>query len=283
MSLKVLHKLLDERKGRVTFIGISNGSLDPAKMNRCAYLFRDDPSVTDLALTGRALFRDEILRKYANILAKIFLKVYEAQNRPFWDMREYYSLVKMLDENPIILSLPAEQARMIMSNFGGQAESLQVLNSFLQAFGSESVVKNLTLPDSIELIKENLQSNSSRFLMILTKNDAALSILFQRNILRHPSENIQSSGKEAQIIFGSDLDGDRQDACVTSDLHRIKLAMAQGNCVILIHDEHVYESCYDLFNQHWQQLGNTNTCNVGLWSKFTIVSRKRFFQTNIDC
>eukprot|EP01052_Picozoa_sp_SAG31_P002291 SAG31_NODE_80_length_27188_cov_42.623869_6_plen_567_part_00 len=51
LPLKVLHKVLDEAGKNESVVGISNWSLDPAKMNRAVHLYRPAPTVEDLALT----------------------------------------------------------------------------------------------------------------------------------------------------------------------------------------------------------------------------------------
>lgn len=51
LPLKVLHKVLDEG-GDQAVVGISNWSLDPAKMNRAVHLYRPAPTVEDLSATA---------------------------------------------------------------------------------------------------------------------------------------------------------------------------------------------------------------------------------------
>ena len=51
-------------------VGISNWSLDPAKMNRAAHLYRPAPTVQDLANTAEGMVRGANLKGYLQALAR---------------------------------------------------------------------------------------------------------------------------------------------------------------------------------------------------------------------
>ena len=53
--MKVLHKLLETPE--VSFIGLSNWNLDPAKMNRAIYLVRPETRSDDLISTASRIIR----------------------------------------------------------------------------------------------------------------------------------------------------------------------------------------------------------------------------------
>ena len=50
--MKVLHKILPQEE--IAIVGISNWTLDPAKMNRAVLLNRPDPTPADLEFTGNS-------------------------------------------------------------------------------------------------------------------------------------------------------------------------------------------------------------------------------------
>ena len=85
-------------------------------------------------------------------------------------------------------------------------------------------------------------STSARHLMLLTRNNAALSVVFDVGILAH---------RNTEVLFGSDFPADKTDLQALVNLQRIKNAMATGVTVVLVHCEALYESLYDLLNQHY--------------------------------
>jgi hypothetical protein len=98
LPLKVLHKLLDEAGDNESVVGISNWTLDPAKMNRAVHLFRPAPTVEDLALTAEGMVKSANLKGYLGALAKAYSAVYHAQSHAdFWGLREYYSTVRAIN------------------------------------------------------------------------------------------------------------------------------------------------------------------------------------------
>jgi len=93
------------------------------------------------------------------------------------------------------------------------------------------------------LVRANiLEPIAARHLMLLTRNNAALSLLLDRKILKQ---------HETEIIFGSDFPLDQTDLQVCLNIQRVKLCMAEGITVVLVHCESLYESLYDLLNQHY--------------------------------
>ena len=85
LPLKVLHKTLDEAGKNESVVGISNWSLDPAKMNRAVHLYRPAPTVEDLALTAEGMVKSVMVKGYLQAVAKAFYEVYASQQlADFW-------------------------------------------------------------------------------------------------------------------------------------------------------------------------------------------------------
>jgi hypothetical protein len=86
---------------KVSFVGISNWALDPAKMNRGILLSRGVPSQPDLIKIAKGICASdedalELMATVFNDLAKGYCHLYETQEREFFGLRDFYSLVKML-------------------------------------------------------------------------------------------------------------------------------------------------------------------------------------------
>lgn len=269
LPLKVLHKMFDEAGEGEGVVGISNWALDPAKMNRAVHLYRPAPSVEDLSLTAEGMVRSANLKGYLRSLAHAYNTTYQSQEHPdFWGLREFYSTVRAINvalsrlrsETGTVALNPDMLMWAVLRNFGGRPQEMEkVIGCF---FGELSMV----IPShwkSIEvekLISQNLCESEARHLMLLTRNNAALSLLLDKNILKQ--ENLE-------IIFGSDFplvsenypsfvivsnfefSQDQNDLQVCLNIQRVKLCMAAGITVVLVHCESLYESLYDLLNQHY--------------------------------
>ena len=61
--------------------------------------------------------------------------------------------------------------------------------------------------------------------MLLTKNNAALGLLFDCGILSH---------KNARVLFGSDFPLDQTDLQICLNIQRVKNCMAEGITTILV-------------------------------------------------
>ena len=117
----------------------------------------------------------------------------------------------------------------------------------------------------MDLIQQNIADPSSRHLMLLTENNAALSMLFDHGILKH---------QETTVIFGSDFPLDRTDLQVCLMLQRVKHGMAQGTGLMLVHCEALYESMYDLLSQHYTSAGGQ------LWVRLAFGTHSRLCPIN---
>ena len=123
-------------------------------------------------------------------------------------------------------------------------------------------------------------------MMLLTKNNAALRLLFDKELLSH---------SKTEVIFGSDFPGDKSDLQICLNIQRIKLCMSEGWAVVLVHVretclfifflfhcvcararliflllrdlfqcENLYESLYDLLNQHYSEYGGQRFVRIAL-------------------
>ena len=122
-----------------------------------------------------------------------------------------------------------------------------VVDTFFRELGMPLPKEEFEKINNVEsLVKSNLSEPEARHLMLLTKSNAALGLVFDREILKH---------ERTEIIFGSDFPLDQTDLQVCLDIQRVKLCMAEGITVVLVHCESLYESLYDLLNQHYSSYG----------------------------
>eukprot|EP01119_Soliformovum_irregulare_P009252 TRINITY_DN2247_c0_g2_i4.p1 TRINITY_DN2247_c0_g2~~TRINITY_DN2247_c0_g2_i4.p1 ORF type:complete len:1833 (-),score=503.06 TRINITY_DN2247_c0_g2_i4:35-5533(-) len=109
----------------------------------------------------------------------------------------------------------------------------------------------------LNMIRDNKEDKDSRHLMILSRNNCALEILV--------SEGIVDLSK-TEVIFGSDFPMDNNDTQICNNITRIKTCMEFGYTVILMHLDNLYESLYDMLNQHYTVFGNESKkfCRVAI-------------------
>ncbi|KAF5886723.1 E3 ubiquitin-protein ligase, partial [Clarias magur] len=273
MPLKTLHPLLeygcvddespDEFK-KVGFIGISNWSLDPAKMNRGILVLRTSPLTGELENTARDICSSDKeavnneIRCLIPKLTKFYLRVLKEQKTEFFGLRDFYSLVKLIMCYAIEANgRPADEdlTRAVQRNFDG-LDSLNVLEIFWDVF-MESTKKC----DTVSLLRENLDIRTSgftsRYLLLPTVNHAALQILKSQKIIDESN---------VEIIFGSGFPHDEEYSQVCRTVNRIKTCMETGRSVVLLNIQSLYESLYDALNQCYVKLGGSYYVDLGLGS-----------------
>lgn len=277
MPLKTLHPLLEDGcidndkpdpHMKVGFVGISNWALDPAKMNRGIFVSRWDPSEDELVETAKGICSssNQILLKIKHLfpsLAKAFLSICEETSKnQFFGLRDYYSLVKMLFAT--VKSTQQEPngeqlVEAILRNFSGQPECFDPVIFF------QEVLQNLMeipRPSTLQMVKKNFHydtNQESRYLLLLTTNNAALQILQQQIFAK-------GDYPPPEIVFGSGFPKDQEYAQICRNVNRVKTCMETGRTVILLNMQNLYESLYDALNQYYVYLSKQQYVDLGLGS-----------------
>ncbi|KAG7242861.1 hypothetical protein INR49_018116 [Caranx melampygus] len=271
MPLKTLHPLLEEGciddeplpHKKVGFIGISNWALDPAKMNRGIFVSRGDPDEKELIESAKGICSSdarvlEKVRDFFQPFARAYLKICKKQGKGFFGLRDYYSLIKMIfavakasQRKPTA----EETVKAVLRNFSGRdgVDAVTVFTKRLQ------MAPNLENINAIEFVRENIQAvgqeEECRYLLVLTKNYAALQILQQTFF----SESVQP-----EIIFGSSFPKDQEYTQICRNINRVKICMETGQTVVLLNLQNLYESLYDALNQYYVCLGGQKYVDLGL-------------------
>ncbi|XP_051273053.1 E3 ubiquitin-protein ligase rnf213-beta isoform X1 [Dicentrarchus labrax] len=277
MPLKTLHPLLEDGcidndkpdpHMKVGFVGISNWALDPAKMNRGIFVSRWDPSEDELVETAKGICAssNQILLKIKHLfpsLAKAFLSICkESSKNQFFGLRDYYSLVKMLFAAVKSTQQEPDGGQLveaILRNFSGQPEGFDPVVFF------QEVLQNLTdipRPSTLQMVKKNLDHDTnqeSRYLLLLTTNNAALHILQQQIFAK-------GDYPPPEIVFGSGFPKDQEYAQICRNVNRVKTCMETGRTVILLNMQNLYESLYDALNQYYVYLSKQQYVDLGLGS-----------------
>ncbi|XP_052062680.1 E3 ubiquitin-protein ligase rnf213-alpha-like isoform X2 [Mytilus californianus] len=286
MPLKTLHPLLedgcpdDEEPAdykKVAFIGISNWALDPAKMNRGILVQREVPDITELIESAKGIcttkkqkvlkYIDPMIPPMADSYLALF-KEASTEMREFFGLRDFYSLLKML------YGFVSESKRKptwfqikhsILRNFGGleNVKPVDIFSKKLSHLVDKYDKQRKNDPDCTPagmiqacLTGEDTSISETRYLLLLTENYGALTILQQKIFTM----------ENAVVIFGSSFPSDQEYTQVCRNINRIKVCMETGSTVILLNLENLYESLYDALNQYYVEFGGERYVDLGLGS-----------------
>lgn len=266
--LKVLHSLLEPGDGQlpdVAVVGISNWSLDAAKMNRAIHLSRPEPTIHDLYETGYSLhyadskdvedYSENFGKDELRCLAEAYFEYQSKQKYAnFHGLRDYYSLIKSLSLSG---SSDLQQINLALQrNFGGiPGELTNIQKIFLDKLKNCMLSSGEDIIPVTKLIQENLVDSRARHLMLITSGDSAIGILKQ---------NLTQLKKETITIFGSHFEEDLSEDYNYRILSRIILCM-ERDCVLILRDlESIYGSLYDMLNQNYAVVGKRKNCRVAL-------------------
>lgn len=271
MPLKTLHPLLEEGciddeplpHKKVGFIGISNWALDPAKMNRGIFVSRGDPDERELIESAKGICRSDAMvlekvRDFFQPFAKAYLNICGKEGKGFFGLRDYYSLIKMIfavakasQRKPTA----EETVKAVLRNFSGR-DDVDAVTVFTKKL---LITPNLENISAIEFVRENIQAvgqeEECRYLLVLTKNYAALQILQQ---------TFFSESGQPEIIFGSSFPKDQEYTQICRNINRVKICMETGQTVVLLNLQNLYESLYDALNQYYVCLGGQKYVDLGL-------------------
>ncbi|KAM6050451.1 E3 ubiquitin-protein ligase RNF213 isoform 2-T2 [Chlamydotis macqueenii] len=273
MPLKTLHPLLEDGciddvplpHKKVGFIGISNWALDPAKMNRGIFVSRGDPSKEELiesakGICGSAQGALQKVEPYFCRFADAYENICKAQDREFFGLRDYYSLIKMffaLAKSSKSEPTSQDIAEVVLRNFGGKDDvnALKIFTSQLPEKG-EIHARDIS---TVELIRQNIysagQDGDCRYLLVLTENYAALQILQQAFF---------TARQQPEVIFGSSFPKDQEYTQICRNINRVKVCMETGQMVVLLNLQNLYESLYDALNQYYVYLAGQKYVDLGL-------------------
>uniref|UniRef100_A0A669PUC8 RING-type E3 ubiquitin transferase n=2 Tax=Phasianus colchicus TaxID=9054 RepID=A0A669PUC8_PHACC len=273
MPLKTLHPLLEDGcidddplpHKKVGFIGISNWALDPAKMNRGIFVSRGDPSKEELIESAKGICCSDRgalhkVEQYFGHFANAYEIICKAQDREFFGLRDYYSLIKMffaLVKSSKSKPRPRDIAEVVLRNFSGK-DDINALEIFTSQLPEKGKVNAHDI-SRIELIQQNIYSSSEdgdcRYLLVLTENYAALQILQQ---------TFFTARQQPEIIFGSSFPKDQEYTQICRNINRVKVCMETGQMVVLLNLQNLYESLYDALNQYYVYLAGQKYVDLGL-------------------
>eukprot|EP00002_Diphylleia_rotans_P025114 TRINITY_DN496_c0_g1_i3.p1 TRINITY_DN496_c0_g1~~TRINITY_DN496_c0_g1_i3.p1 ORF type:complete len:4758 (-),score=793.44 TRINITY_DN496_c0_g1_i3:614-14332(-) len=273
LPLKVLHWILD--KPSIAVLGISNWELDAAKANRMLVLNRPDPSVSDLAKTATEIlgFSADAASSPIGLLEQVsvaYRKVYTdmqpygreintecgsaTRKEDYYGLRDFYSFVKFLKASGLRVDRDLI-TEAVGRNFNGDTRSS--LLEKVKVFCESGIIEPASIPPTLHFISSNLRDPGSRHLMLITENNYGLQYLLDEGIIHEQS---------VQILYAADYPDHRDETYINRTLFQFRDCMESGRCVVLVKQEVIYESIYDVLNQHYVLLNGRKWCYLPIGS-----------------
>ena len=272
--LKVIHSELeyDENKGKISFVGISNWSLDASKMNRGIFISIPEPDKDDLILTALKIgesYNDILVNKYKEYyenLAKTYFdykKSFDSndiKNNNFHGLRDFYHIIKLFSRKIIEHNFTFDNEvikiilnSIIVRNFGGTINSIdkfkQIYNNYDKNFQSIHF-------STLKCIYDNLEDYESTYLLIISKS--SMSKFLIESILNQKNKNYK-------ISIGSTFENDlKKEFYSVKKLNEIQSYLYNDTVLVLQNLESIYPSLYDLFNQNFKKIGDRKYTRIAL-------------------
>ena len=288
--LKVLHSQFDldlneNEEKKIGFVGISNWSLDSAKMNRAISLFVEelDNKLDDIRDTMISIVENINSDIYGNY-KKEFTILYESyyyfkkflrdNNSEYFDKlgsRDFYHLIrycagkinslyiknknKILSEKALIVFIK----KAIERNFSGfefddiERKKFGIENSvilFKQKYNELCEEKGLINKKINNInnkyeIIERIRENLSEY------NCRYLMLKTKLSMQSFILDNLLSKIENKVVIEKSPFRGDNSSDYLIDIINRIKNSISKGDTLILIDLKELFDSLFDLFNQNW--------------------------------
>ena len=281
--LKVIHSELeyDDNTEKVSFIGISNWSLDASKMNRGIHLSIPEPDYEDLIETALAIAESYDIRlksnykEYFENLAKTYFEYKEklSQNphsfdngknknlKEFHGTRDFYHLIKIssnlivktkfTNDNLIIENILNES---IERNFGGLDNSIKNFKTiFKKYYPNTNEINEYNVMNCLE---KNIEDPECRYLLIVSKSSISYFLI---------TLILDKLKKKHVFYYGSNFEEDTIKGYYSAKvLNKVQITMSNDNVMILKNLTSVYPSLYDLFNQNFRKIGESFYAKIAL-------------------
>ena len=280
--LKVIHSELDGKQ-EISFVGISNWTLDASKMNRAIHLSVQEPTLEDLIYTASIIAKDiyeeiEKIENYKKLIEnltksyfdyKIYFKKLYDEYYDFHGARDFYNLIKItareMKDNISQKSLEKIAMESIERKFGGLELTREDKNyphypstkKFKEIFSKNqnNYIEDINKYDVFSCIRNNLENDYNRYLLLITnktKNETLIEFILKK------------FNKSYTLIQGSKLKEDQNEDYVLDKTWSIISFMENGEIIILKDMEIIYPKFYDLFNQNFQKFGDSQYARIVL-------------------
>ncbi len=200
-------------------------------------------------------------------LASGFQSLYMAQShRDFFGLRDFYYFIRQLRRVEEQKGHIVQQDIMaaVERQFGGgrKVEWTKVRCCFkelIPAYQMETTA--LSLSNQFPLICDNLNDRDARHLMVISRGSTARHILVEEYLQK------QSLSRKVCILEGGHFPADKSERSLQHYLLRIKECMREGNTLVLVGMDCIYECLYDVLNGRSTQVGSSHYVRIVVGSQ----------------
>ena len=181
--------------------------------------------------------------------------------REFHGTRDFYHLIKITSKLFIknkftkeIFDIENILNESIERNFGGLDNSIKIFKKLFKKYVPN--INEINEYDVMNCIKNNIQDSTSRYLLIITKSSIShfLITLILNNLKKNHT-----------FYYGSNFEEDNSLSYYSAKiLNKIQVTMSEDKVMVLKNLTSMYPSLYDLFNQNFRKVGNSNYTRIAL-------------------
>lgn len=302
--LKVLHSKLEfdlkEDEEKIGFIGISNWSLDSAKMNRAITLYVPelDHKIEDTRNTMQSIVENinsEIYEKYKNIFLilsesyyyfKAFLREKKSKYLDKLGSRDFYHLIRYCASKINTLYIKSKKNNKVFSDKIIIAIVRRAIERNFSGFEFDEIErKEYGFENSVILFKNkynekclekgliNMKINiiNNKYEIIerikenLSESNCRYLMLYTKSSMySFILDNILSKIENKVVIEKSPFSGDNTSEYLIDNINKIKNSISKGDTLILIDLKEIFDSLFDLFNQNWTKKDGKNYARICL-------------------
>ena len=277
--LKVINHQLeyDENQDKISFVGISNWTMNISTMNRCLFLAIPEPKTQQLLNIAQCIvnsFRnDKFFEKYKEVI-EILSKTYylykehlnslEGNNGLYTDfhgLRDFYNLIicaikLLLNNNKKDFIF----RQCIGRNLAGLPFSVQKFTEImLTSEQLKEINKSLNINsyyEPLNCILDNINDYESRFLIIFI-DSSNLEFIIESLLQKNNREYILYNGSKF-------IDDENSQVYNLRMLLKIEQVIKNGKVLCLSNLDYLYPSYYDVFNQNYTILNNKKFATVAI-------------------
>eukprot|EP00767_Chilomastix_cuspidata_P001602 gnl/Chilomastix_cuspidata/1726.p1 GENE.gnl/Chilomastix_cuspidata/1726~~gnl/Chilomastix_cuspidata/1726.p1 ORF type:complete len:4840 (+),score=1675.61 gnl/Chilomastix_cuspidata/1726:186-14522(+) len=295
-ALKTLHSILEPERAqdgsKIAFIGITNYSIDYAKLSRAVILVKPDPDEDDLITTADKIFSSfhteeaargafslkealpEITRGYTSLI-----QAQRAQDSAcaVFGLRNYYTLVKdlaaeRLPASPTQADVSKRISLLIRKNFEDVFTDPEVMPNPFDIFNDtlQMGVETIDSSDKHFMIQRNIGDPNSRHLLLLCDGDYGIFKVIEI------CEELRRARPRVMYQTGLPLDLQESDRYTMNLLRKLIFIMdpsfdndqaLKGQTVVLRGVEEIYSSMFALLNQHYEQIAQEKSVRIAIGRK----------------
>ena len=258
-----------EKNKEISFIGFSDKILESSLMNKGINVSILEPDLNDLISTansiGVSIYEEvEKNKKYKDYIKNLAISYYKYKEylkknyKSYYDfhgVRDFYYLIKSVSRKLKNNNIDAIES--IERNFGGleikKGDNIESSSMLFKQIYFENIdsneEENLNNYDVISCIKNNLEDDDSRYLLLITnktKNDMLIKYIFKKLNLKY------------KLIIGSKLKKEQNTKYEYQRIWPIISSLEKGETIVLKDMDIIYPKLDDLFNNNYDNSGFTN-------------------------